>query len=479
MVWRFELRHPDTATATAVLHVHCGKLSTDCAATFSFRAKVGACRGSGFRKNFRDFHISMTPSFLRPVILCTAIATIAVSASAIASETWTQFRGPASGHTASKNLPLTWSETEHVRWKTELPGEGWSSPVVAGKEVWMTTALDDGKSLRALCCDLETGKLLRNVEVFQNDSVPPKHKRNSYASPTPIVDGDRIYVHFGAMGTACLSTKDGSKIWENRDLKVDHQNGPGGSPALIDGKLLIGCDGMDSQYEVALDAKTGKVVWKTERSAIPKLAKRPADMRKAYPTPVVFTVDGRPQSLSTAAERLYALDPATGKELWFVDYPGFSNVPLPVTDGRMAFVCTGFMKPEIWGIRLGGASGDATASHVAWKQLAGAPDQSTPVVVGSRLYMISSAAVVSCLDTADGRIVWKERIGGDFAASPLAAEGRIYFFDATGKTTVLAPGDTFKKLAENSLADGCMASPAVVGNALIMRTKKGLYRIEN
>ena len=412
-------------------------------------------------------------------ILRPAILSCALSLTSHASETWTQFRGPASGHTQAKDLPLTWSETEHIRWKTELPGEGWSSPVIAGKEVWMTTALDDGKSLRALCCDLETGKLLRNIEVFQNETVPPKHQRNSYASPTPIVDGDRIYVHFGAMGTACLSTKDGSKLWENRDLKVDHQNGPGGSPALVHGKLLIACDGTDAQYEVALDKLTGKILWKTVRSAIPKLAQRPPDMRKAYPTPVVLTVDGHAQSLSTAAERLYALDPDTGKELWFVDYPGFSNVPLPVSDGHMAFVATGFMKPEMWGIRLGGAKGDATASHIAWKQLAGAPDQASPIVVGPRLYMISSAAVVSCLDTSDGRIVWKERIGGDFAASPLAAEGRIYFFDATGKTTVLAPGDTFEKLAENTLADGCMASPAVAGKALIIRTKKGLYRIEN
>ena len=412
-------------------------------------------------------------------LLRTAIACIALPLVSHASEAWTQFRGPAGGHAPSKDLPLTWSETEHVRWKTELPGEGWSSPVIAGKEIWMTTALDDGKSLRALCCDLETGRLLRNVEVFQNDTVPPKHKRNSYASPTPIVDGDRLYVHFGAMGTACLSVKDGRKLWENRDLKVDHQNGPGGSPALVNGRLLIACDGIDTQYEVALDKMTGKVVWKTERSAIPKLAQRPADMRKAYPTPVVLTVDGRAQSLSAAAERLYALDPETGRELWFVDYPGFSNVPLPVSDGRMAFVSTGFMKPEMWGIRLGGAKGDATASHVAWKQLAGAPDQSSPIVVGARLYMVSGAAVVSCLDVADGHIVWKERIGGDFAASPLATDDRIYFFDALGKTTVLAPGDTFKKLAENTLAEGCMASPAVVENALIVRTKKGLYRIEN
>jgi outer membrane protein assembly factor BamB len=309
--------------------------------------------------------------------------------------------------------------------------------------------------------------------------VPPKHKRNSYASPSPIIDGDRVYVHFGAMGTACLSTKDGRKLWENREFVVDHQNGPGGSPALYQDKLLLDFDGTDQQYEIALNKMTGQLAWKTERSGIEKLQTKPAEMRKAYPTPVVFQIDGRAQSLSTGAERLYAYDPATGRELWSVDYPGFSNVPLPITDGKLLYVCTGFGKPEIWAIRAGGAHGDATASHVVWRQKAGAPDQSTPVVVGARLYMVTSGGIVSCLNTATGDIVWKERIGSDFAASPLAAEGRIYFCDAKGKTTVIAPGDRLQVLAENQLSDGCMASPAAVGKALILRTKTSLYRIEN
>ncbi len=393
------------------------------------------------------------------------------------SAEWPGFLGAQSNHSPAKGLPLTWSETEHVKWKTPLPGEGWSSPVVEGSQAWMTTSTDDGKSLRVLCVDLATGAIQHDVEVFHNDVVPPKHRRNSYASPTPAIEGDRLYVHFGAMGTACLSTRDASKIWERRDLPVDHQNGPGGCATLWQDRLLIACDGMDAQYEVALDKLTGKTLWRSERSAIPKLAARPADMRKAYGTPVVVSIDGQPNSLTPGAERLYGLDPKTGRELWFVDYPGFSNVPLPITDGTMAFVCTGFMKPEIWAIRLAGLKGDATASHVAWKQKAGAPDQSTPVVLGQRLYMVSSGGILSCLDTADGHIVWKERIGSDFAASPLVADGRIYFFDTQGNTTVIAPGDTFQPLAKNALADGCMASPAVVGKALIVRTKGALYRI--
>ena len=395
-----------------------------------------------------------------------------------AAADWPQFLGPDQNHSDAKGLPLTWSETEHVKWKTPLPGEGWSSPVVENGMAWMTTATMEGKSLRLLCVDVASGRLLRDVEVFQNETVPPKHRRNSYASPTPALDGERIYVHFGTMGTACLSTKDAGIRWTRRDLKLDHQTGPGGTANLWQDRLLIACDGMDVQYAVALDKMTGKTLWKTERSAIGKLAARPADMRKAFGSPVIFNIDGRAQALTTAAERLYSHDPKTGEELWFVDYPGFSNVPLPVTDGKMAFVCTGFMKPEVWGVKLGGAHGDATASHVVWKQKTGAPDQSTPLVVGNRLYIVTSGGVASCLDTADGRIVWKERIGSDFAATPICVGGRIYFFDAQGTTTVIAPGDTLQVLAKNPLSAGMMASPAISGKAFIVRTRDALYRIE-
>ena len=264
--------------------------------------------------------------------LLTLIALVPLAAHGTSAD-WPRFLGAASNHSDAHGVPLTWSESEHVKWRTELPGEGWSSPVVQDGQVWMTTATEEGKSLRVLCADFATGKLLHDVEVFHNETVPPKHQRNSYASPTPILENGRLYVHFGAMGTACVSTRDAKKIWERRDLPVNHQNGPGGSATLWQDRLLIACDGMDAQYEVALDKLTGRTLWRTERSGIPKLAARPADMRKAYGTPVVIDIDGRATSLTTGAERLYAIDPKNGQELWFVDYPGFSNVPLPVNGG--------------------------------------------------------------------------------------------------------------------------------------------------
>ena len=418
---------------------------------------------------------------IRHCILFAAVAAVAHSA-----DEWPRFLGPeGNNHTPAKGLPLEWSEKKNIKWKTPLPGEGWSSPVVGGGRIYCTTALDDGRSLRALSVELATGKILWDVEVFTNAESPVKHKRNSHASPTPWLEGERLYVTFGPSGTACLSIKDGAKLWANRELKWDTQNGPGASVSGTADLLLFACDGIDVQFGAALSKADGKLVWKTERSGKAQLAQKPTDMHKAYGTPFVLPVDGQLQSVTTGAQRLYSLDPATGKELWFVNYPGFSNVPMPQTDGKTLYISTGFNKAELWAIKLGGATGDATGSHVLWKQIKGAPTESTPLIVGDRVYTLNGG-MGTCLNATTGEVIWQSRFGGDsptrvvsdFASTPLLAEGRIYCFDAWGRTYVFAPGDTYQQLASNRLTDGCMASPAVVGKALIVRTKTALYRIE-
>ena len=418
---------------------------------------------------------------IRSLILVAVWASAGLS-TVVGADSWPKFLGPNGNNVSdAKGLPLEWNEKKgtNIKWKVALPGEGWSTPVIGGDRAYCTTALDAGKSLRALCLSLADGKVLWDVEVFQNETVPPKHNRNSYASPTPLLEGDRLYVTFGTMGTACLAAGDGKKIWENRELHWDHQNGPGGSMAGHGELLLIPCDGSDVQFEAALSKKDGKVVWRSERSAKPLLAERPADMHKAYGTPVILNVGGQPTSFTTGAQRLYALDPLTGKERWFVHYaPGFSNVPVPVTDGKALYISTGFQKPEIWAIKLEPGNGDATETHVLWKQKKGAPTESTPVVVGNRLFMVNSGGIATCLNTADGNIVWQERLGPDFAATPLVAEGRLYFFDTWNKAYVVEVADTFKLLATNRLESGCMASPVPYGKALIVRTKTHLFRIE-
>lgn len=398
------------------------------------------------------------------------------------TDSWPRFLGPSGSNVSeAKGLPLEWEDKKgmNILWKVALPGEGWSSPVVGNGRIYCTMALDNGKSLHALCTDFASGKLLWDVEVMQVAEPPPKHNRNSYASPTPLLEGDRLYMSFGALGTACVSAKDGAKIWENKELKWDQQNGPGGSTADFGDLLLIPCDGSDVQFEAAIRKKDGTIAWKSERSGIPVLKQRPADMHKAYGTPVVVKVGDQSTSFTTGAQRLYALDPATGAERWFVSYaPGFSNVPVPVTDGKNLYISTGFQKPETWAIKLAPATGDATETHVLWKQKKGGTTESTPVVYRDRLYMVNSGGIASCLKTEDGSIVWQERIGPDFAATPLIADGRIYFFDTWNKAYVVEASDTFKLLATNRLEAGCMASPVPIGKSLIVRTKTHLYRME-
>lgn len=404
------------------------------------------------------------------------IVALGVALPARADQTWPQFRGPGGqGHAPGVHLPLSWSETENVRWKTALPGEGWSSPVVAGREVWMTTAMDGGKSLRALCVDCRTGKLVHDVEVFRVDEPENINPKNSYASPTPAIDERHVYVHYGTYGTACLARSTGSIVWRNAELKLDHKEGPGSSPILYHGLLIVHCDGMDVQYIVALDAQTGRVVWKTPRTG--KIHDNP-DFRKAYSTPLVVNVDGRDLLVSTAAQQAMAYDPLTGAEIWKVRYQGFSNVARPIAGSGLVYLVSDFGRPKLLAVDPRG-QGDITDTNIVWtapKQVASA---SSPLLVEGGIYMVTNRGVASCLDAKTGESRWTERLGGNFSASPLAADGRIYLFSEEGKTHAIEPGPAFKLLATSTLDGHIMASPAVADGALLLRTDTHLYRIES
>jgi outer membrane protein assembly factor BamB len=398
-----------------------------------------------------------------------------------AADSWPRFLGAKQNNTVegAPGLPVTWDPAKNIRWRVEIPGEGWSSPVLADGRVWLTTATEEGLSLRAVAVDFESGKIVHDIEVFHLEAAPVKHRRNSHASPTGMLSGGRFFVHFGTNGTAALDARTGAVLWKQQTLKVDHQNGAGGSLTEYGDFLLVPCDGMDVQHEVALKKSTGEIAWDVERSAKPYLETLAPDRRKAYGTPFLMESGGGPVSITTAATRLYALDPATGKERWFLNYGlGFSNVPIPATDGKTLVISTGFMKPEIWAIKLEGAHGDISESHVLWKQKTAAPDQTTPVIVGNMVFTVSSGGVASCLDIATGEILWRERIGSDFAATPLVANGLVYFLDCGGTVTVVKAQPTFEVVAKNTLPEGFMASPAVVGNTLVLRTKAALYRVE-
>jgi outer membrane protein assembly factor BamB len=401
------------------------------------------------------------------VLLVLSLALVAQAAAAVGQD-WPEFRGPGGqGHSGEQNLPLAWNETRNIRWKTPVPGLGWSSPVVAGGRVWLTAATEDrGVSLRALAFDVESGRELVNVEVFRIRGSREINPKNSWASPTPVIEGDRVYVHFGADGTAALTTS-GEIVWTAR-FPYESQHGAGGSPVLYNDLLIFSCDGHDAAFVVALDKRTGKVRWKTAR-------RQPAD--QAYTTPLVIRVGERDQIVSVGAFRAAAYDPHSGKEIWRVSYrDGFSNVPRPVFGHGLVYIATGFQQPTLIAVRPDGA-GDVTRTHVAWTLRRGVPLTPSPLIVGDELYLVTDAGIASCLDAATGTLNWQQRLGGTYSASPVFAGGRIHFLAEQGATTVVLPGKQFNRVAVNVLEGATLASIAVSGGSMFIRSDTHLYRI--
>lgn len=411
--------------------------------------------------------------------------------SAAAATDWPEFRGPwGNGYAAERGktvgLPTRWSETEHVAWKTAIPPYGWSTPVVLGNDIWLTTATEDGHDYFAVCVEADSGKIRVNEKLFHCDNPEPLGNGvNCYASPSPVIESGRVYVHFGSYGTACLDTATGKPIWKRDDLPCRHYRGPGSSPIIYKDLLILTFDGVDQQYLAALDTKTGDTVWRTDRST--KWTDydeqgnliREGDFRKGYSTPIVYDVNGKSQVLSPGSSCAFAYDVMTGKEVWSVRYDGYTPAARPVYANGVAYVISGRGKASLSAVRVDG-EGDVTESHREWKyEGPELPTEPSPVLIDGLLFLISNNGTVTCFDSAKGEIIWSERIGGNFVASPILADGNLYCCSTQGETTVLEAGRAFLVVATNTLDEGFMASPAVTGNALILRTKTHLYRIEN
>lgn len=443
----------------------------------------------------------MTWRRLSPTLVFLAVVTGGLQCGplqGVAAE-WPQWRGPdGQGHAAATNLPVTWSEQENVTWRTELPGKGWSSPVIEGRQIWLTTAIEaplseeDRKerlqgnpdanqlsvsgqlSMRAQCVDRVTGKLLHDLELMVEEKPDPIHSLNSFASPSPIIENGRLYCHFGTNGTACVDAATSRVVWTNRETRIKHENGAGSTPILWGDLIIFHCDGSDLQYIVALDKRTGKIVWKTTRTGT--LNKNP-QLKKAYGTPIVVDVGGKDLLLSQGADWLYAYEPMTGKELWKMSYGtlGFSIVPRPVFGEGLLFISTTFMQAEMLAVRIG--AGNATP-EIVWRLKKQAPQMPSPLLVGKELYLVTDKGIVTCVDAASGKQHWTNRISGNFSSSPFFADGRIYVGNRDGLTYVFKPGMSFELLAQNQLDGQIMATPAVADSALFIRTDKAIYRIE-
>jgi len=396
------------------------------------------------------------------------------------ADDWPQFRGPDGlGVFPAAALSRDWSETQGLEWKVKVPGTGWSSPVIVDGLVWLTAATNSGKDLRVLAFDTERGRLVKNVKVFELDRAPAIHGKNSHASPTPIVSEGRVYVHFGAQGTACLDTG-GQIVWK-RVLPYYQHHGNGGSPVLCGQTLVVVCDGFTGpfydkqvkpgidapQFVVGLSAETGETRWRQAR-----------DGRHSYCTPLAVEVDGSPQVICPGGDSVWAYHPETGESVWRCRYEGYSVIPRPVVAGGLVFVCTGYDAASLLAIRLGGR-GDVTHTHVAWKHSQGVPFTPSPVIVDRWLCMVSDNGILSCLDWQTGKLVWKERLGGNYSASPLAVGDLLYCVSEEGVTHVVRVGERCERLTTPKIKGKTYASLGVSAGRLFLRSDKQLYCLES
>ncbi len=404
-------------------------------------------------------------------LLLVGLAFVAAESRA-AEPYWNMFRGPdGSGHFLAKDLPIEFGEGKNVIWKNPLDGKAWSSPVVWGEQVWVTNASEDGKQLDAVGFNLETGKIIHNIRVFDIAEPMFCYPFNSYGSPTPAIEEGRVYVSYGSAGTACLDTATGQILWKRQDLKCDHFRGPGSSPVLHDGLLLLQFDGFDVQFVVALDAATGKTRWIRKRAF--DFRTDNGDNKKGYGTPSVFRIEGRNVAVCPAAVATEAFDADTGELLWTVRTGGMNASARPLMSAGLIYLTNGMgrlvvVKPGV---------GDITADNIVWDSNKGVSKRTSPLLVDGLLYMVTDDGIANCFEAQTGDKVWTHRLGGEFAASPIYADGKIYFSSMEGEVTVIAPGRKYHELAKNSFEEGFMATPAVAGNSLIFRTKKAVYRV--
>jgi len=401
------------------------------------------------------------------------------------AQNWTHFRGSEmNGHANVEKAPLHWSDSTNIEWKVPVKGEGWSSPLVFGDQIWLTAATDDGTEFYTLCFDFNSGRLLDEKTIFTSETPQRIHSTNSYATPTPCIEEGFVYVHYGTFGTACINTKNFEVAWKREDLKSEHMQGPASSPILHENMLIVHLEGTEDPYVVALDKKTGETIWKSVRPAEFYDPLEPV-YRKSYQTPIVIEVEGRELLISNAAFMCFAHDVNTGEVVWTIEYGYDSTVSQPLYWNGLVFVNSGWIfldnKPFFtrqFAVDPTG-EGDVTESHIKWIYEDEVPQIPTPVIVDGKMYMVHDRGMVTCLDAMTGTPMWKEKLRGNFNASPIYAAGNIYFFNVKGDCTIIKPGDSFQKVAENNIGETVKALPVFVRDRLILRTDKNLYMIRN
>lgn len=409
---------------------------------------------------------------MRPIVYCTFIF---LSYSWLTSATdWLEHRGPTGQGIAEDvgTLPLTWSPTENIAWKTKIEGKAWSTPLIKGDKIYMTNAVEhteENVSLHVMCLGLKDGAVIWDVKVFDTLHALQKHDKNSHASPTPLIEGDRLYAHFGYQGIACLNLE-GKVIWSNREYYYEPTHGNGGSPAIIEDMIVFTCDGQSQAAVMALDKMTGKVKWKTHRQT-------EQEKKFSFGTPILIEVNGEKQIITQASGGLFAYD-LQGKELWKFLYDGFSVVPKPMFANGYLYFSSGYGRAKLYVIKPGGR-GDITSTHLVYRYDGDVPNNPSLLMLGDELYLHADKGTISCLNAKTGDVYYAERRETKTAsASPVYGDGKIYFTDEKGKTVVVKPGKEYKILAVNDIEEPVLASMAITTGKILLRTESSLYCIE-
>lgn len=440
--------------------------------------------------------IAKCPFLLVTLLVCGGSPALGANASA----NWPQFRGPgALGIADNPNLPDRWSTNENVAWKTEVPGRGWSSPVVWGERVFLTTVVSEGEVEPAkkglyfggnrseiskaehhwlvLCLDLKSGRELWRQETHHGAPPNPLHVKNSYASPTPVTDGERVYACFGNVGLFCYDMQ-GQKLWSTNwpPVKLRYGWGAAASPVLHDGRLFLVNDNDEQSFTVALEAKTGRQLWRVER-----------DEKSNWATPHIWRNEQRTELITPGTKRVRSYD-LDGKLLW--EFGGMSSIdiPTPSSTAGLLYVSSGYVGDKVrpvFAIKPGAAGditlkpGETNSQFIAWYQPTAGPYNPSPLLYGDYFYVLFDFGFLSCHDARTGRQVYeKQRIRTEttsFTASPWAANGKIFALSEDGDTFVFQAGPEYKLLHKNSLDEMCMATPAIAGDRLLIRTLTKLY----
>lgn len=409
-------------------------------------------------------------------IFLTSIVTYMLLLTSLQGAEWKSFRGPnGDGSTNAQNVPANWDASTNVSWKVKVDGSGWSTPVMQDGMLYLTVAkpvaadTGNGYSLLTLCVNSKDGSTVWATEIFkQGADAPGIHGKNSHASPTPLIHQDKIYVHFGHMGTACLSM-DGKIQWKNETVKYAPVHGNGGSPVIYKENLIYSVDGAKQAFIVALNRNTGEEVWRFDRESN-------APRKFSFTTPLLIENADGVQVISPGSDVVHSLNPSTGELIWKVVYDGYSVIPKPIYDGKYVYICTGYNTPWIYVVDPTG-KGDVTDTHVVWRSNKSIPHTPSLILDDGHLYMVSDRGIASCVKAHTGEIVWQERIGGNYSASPVLVEGRIYFQSEAGLATVIRASTTYEKLGSNDIGERTLASYAVDDGAIYLRSDKHLYKI--